>query len=467
MAFDRRKFLRTTGAGICSSLLFPCFLEARTKKQRINFWKDPRDGIKAQEKLKTLYQRPYNALLYIDYIKYLSDFDEHFPIDKKSVNSVLFFNIHIFSLQTREITKDVLRILFWEKRHKENVHLEKKVLTQNNQKEKTKNKNELKENKETNETNIAKNTLLTEENLKKAKITAEEQFKQKIQEINLSDAILYYAGYSYLSIDNLFLYKEMEIIPKILKHINNRNSSFKEVYLKSIWTLLQNNSQKENDFALIEKEITFIESKIFKTPFQKQQTKFKDKKFRRLWKHFFRKRTYENFTEEHYNFAYLLSLLSFYYSLLGYKNYSLLFLNKIKEKFLINSDLKTIMFYFYINLLGFFLTHNYGKAVSYFETILSFDKFLYYQELGFLIYSNAAISEYNNKNYRSAWQYANQAVKYGITLDPVKYLDQVILMKKVLKNASNKYISLLREGNNLDLINYVKKETLYTLGLTF
>ena len=455
--YKRRTFLKKS-LGIFTGLLISSdFAMARRRKQSLVFFKDKGSKNNLKEKLIKLYQRPYNGMLYIDFLKFLAKNDVNLAKDKMNVRNIMFFNIHIFSLDMRNLTQEIIKILYTEKNLSKTNNVSKVNKILNNGKYGIQGQKKIKKKK------------LTQEKTNKNNKNELEEIKKKSSTIDLSKAILYYGGNSYLSIDNLFLYRKFNVINKILKNIHNQRISFKELYLKSLWSFFEEDSIEKYTINVdfVKTQIGFIEKRIFRVPFEKQKRKFRDKKFRTIWKHLFYKKKYEQFNSVHYEFVYLLSLLSFYYSLIGYKNYSLLFLNKIKEKFLINFDLKTIMFYFYINLMGNILVHNYNEAISYFETILNFDKFLYYEELGFLIYSKAALFEFNNQNYRLAWQYANQAVKYGINLNPTKYVDQIIYMKKILKQAADKYIYFLKEGNNFDLINYVQTETLKTLSLTF
>jgi len=495
----RRKIIKTLSVfTVINTLGIPVVAEARYRKKNrkvIKFWENESEKEQAQSKLISVFQRPYNELLLVEYINYITLNEKNLYKDKRNVSYMLFFNIHIFSVETRKMIKNLLRLFYFENqkdiRKKE---IEQKILEKNkkeninnkaeanNEANKTIQFNQSKKTTETNENNESNKTdnssieQINFEKIKQENISAKKQKKilEEIEKIDIVSAIIFYGGYSYLTLNNLYLYKELESLEKVLEKIKKTQHhwSYQEIYLKNIWGLfvyvsLKKKKNKNINTNLINTSIKFIEKFIFKKPFFQQKKKFKDKKFNKIWKRLFKKKTYRQYSANHYEFAYLLSLLSFYYSLLGYENYSVLFLNKIKEKFLINKDIKTIMFYFYINFLGYFLLNQYMQAIKYFKFILEFDNSPSLKELGFLVYSRAAIDAYDKKNYKIAWEYSNKAVKYGVNLDPVKYLDDVTLMKKVLKTTSEKYIDFLTKGNNYDIINYIKSETLKTLSLTF
>jgi len=506
----RREILKKLSIFTILSIV-PVNLEARIRRKRkeIKFWDNNKEKKDAQLKLLSLFQRPYNDLLLMNYINYITTNEKNFYKDKKNISYMLFFNIHVFSVETREIISKLIKLFYFEnEKNTRKKEIEEKILNKKNsiddkfvkkKEHNNKNNSEHKDNKKSINNNSKKTETIKKiqeekdekhnnnsdkktQIVKKAKKDNNnnndkvQELLNTIKKINLTSAIIFYSGDSYLSLNNLFLYRQMNKIPEILKKIKQRNHhwNYQEVYLKNIWNLFVYNSlnfEKNNngviDLKFIKKHIKFIESFLFRVPFLEQKEKFRDRKFYRIWRSLFRKKTYKQYTAHHYQFAYLLALLSFYYSLLGYQNYSVLFLNKIKEKFLIKKDVKTIMFYFYIIFLGYFLLKQYTQAIKYFEFISNFDNYPSIKELGFLVYSRASIDAYKKKEYQIAWEYADKAVKYGVNLDPVKYLNDVILMKKVLKDASVKYINFLTKGNNYDLINYVKSETLKTLSLTF
>lgn len=400
----------------------------RHKKNKIK-WKSELGKNKTKKELNNLYQRPYNAFLYFNYLKDLKTNIIDLDKDNKDIDNLLFFNIHIWTIQTKELTKISLKNIYFDYLRGKNSYLKKE-----------------KHNDKTNTNNNKKNN-----------------------NVNIEDAVLYYSGNSYLTVLNLIAFKKYNLAKTILIHLKHKKKlSLKEFYLKNIWDLYNFNIMKKsikND--VIDLKIKDIEKKIFNRSFLKQSKKFKDEKFLKKWENIKKNKKNNSLKEEDFYFVYLLSLLNFYYSLKGYNNYSLLFLNKIKEVFLDKKDIKSIMFYYYINFIGFFLTKNYIQAISYFNTIINSEPFPYYEETAFVLFFKAALKEFQNKNYRLAWEYSDSALKYGVQLNPDKFINQVILIKKILKKSSDKYIEELKEGNNYDIIDYVESETIKTMGLTF
>ena len=436
---NKRKSLHLIKNLFISSLFVGDFLFARNRHKKTQIeWKSELAKNKTKKELNSLYQRPYNAFLYFNYLKDLKTNIINLNKDKKDINNLLFFNIHIWTIQTKELTKKSLKNIYFNYLKNKKSHLRKKKHGNKNN-----NKTDMSNNKENNNLNI--------------------------KDIDIEDVVLHYSGNSYLTVLNLIAFKKYDLAKTISIHLKHKkNLSLKEFYLKNIWDLYNFNTMKEPiKIDVIDLKIKDIEKRIFSRSFAKQSKKFRDKKFLKKWKSIKKNKRNYLLKEEDFYFAYLLSLLSFYYSLKGYSNYSLLFLNKIKEVFLDKTDPKSIMFYYYINFIGFFLTKKYIQAISYYNTILNLDAFPYYEESAFVLFFKAALKEFKNKNYRLSWEYSDYALKYGVKLDPNKFIDQLILIKKTLKESSDKYIEELKAGNNYDIINYVKSETAKSMGLIF